>query len=75
MHIKNYSKGSPHTGQNGHHQKNLQTISAKEGVEKRGPSDNVGGNVNYAVTVENSTEVLKKPKQNYHMTQQYTSWI
>ena len=28
---------SPHTGQNGHHQKNLQTINAGEDVEKREP--------------------------------------
>ena len=35
-----------HTGQNGHHQKNLQTINAGEGVEKREHSCTVGGNVN-----------------------------
>jgi len=28
---------SPHTSQNGHHQKNLQTVNAREGVEKREP--------------------------------------
>ena len=26
MYIKNYCEGSPHTGQNGHHQKNLVTV-------------------------------------------------
>ena len=35
---ENYNEVSPHTGQNGHHQKNLQTINAGEGVEKREPS-------------------------------------
>ena len=33
-------------GQNDHHQKNLQTIDAGEGVEKRESSYTVGGNVN-----------------------------
>ena len=32
---------------NGHHQKNLQSINAGEGVEKREPSYTVGGNVNW----------------------------
>ena len=36
---------SPHSGQNVHHQKNLQTIKAREGVEKREQSSTVGGNV------------------------------
>ena len=43
---QNYHEVSPHTGQNGHHQKNLQTIDSGEGVEKREPSCTVGGNVN-----------------------------
>ena len=43
---QNYNEVLPHTGQNGHHQKNLQTINAGEGVEKREPSCTVGGNVN-----------------------------
>ena len=30
-----YNEISPHTSQNGHHQKSLQTITAGEGVEKR----------------------------------------
>ena len=34
---QNYNEVSPHTGQNGHHQKNLQTINAGEGVEKGEP--------------------------------------
>ena len=42
---------TPHTShlihsQNGHHQKNLETINAGEDVEKREPSCTVGGNVN-----------------------------
>ena len=40
-------KTTPHTTQNGHHQKNLQTINAGEGVEKREPSCTVDGNVNW----------------------------
>ena len=44
---QNYNEVSPHTSQNGHHQKNLQTINAGEGVEKREPSCTVGGNVNW----------------------------
>ena len=43
--IQNYSEVSPHTGQNGHHQKNLQTTNAGERLEKREPSCTVGGNV------------------------------
>ena len=44
---QNYKDISPHTSQNGHHhQKNLQTINAGEGVEKREPSCTAGGNVN-----------------------------
>ena len=43
---QNYNEVSPHMGQNGHHQKNLQTINAVEGVEKREPSYTVGRNVN-----------------------------
>ena len=37
---------SSHTTQNGHHQKDLQTINAGEGVEKREPLCTAGGNVN-----------------------------
>ena len=33
--------------QNGHHQKNLQTLNAGEGMEKREPSYTVGGKVNW----------------------------
>ena len=36
----------PHTNENGHHQKNLQTINAGEGMDKRELSCTVGGNVN-----------------------------
>ena len=43
---QNYHEVPPHTHQNSHHQKNLQTINAGEGVEKREPSHTVGGNVN-----------------------------
>ena len=33
--------------QNGHHQKSLQIINARKGVEKREPSYTIGGNVNW----------------------------
>ena len=35
------------TSQNGHHQKNLQTINTREGAEKKKPSYTVCGNVNW----------------------------
>ena len=44
---QNYNEVSLHTSQNGHHEKNSQTINAGEGVEKREPSYTVGGNVNW----------------------------
>ena len=34
---RNYNEVSPHTGQNGHQQKNPLTINAEEDVEKRDP--------------------------------------
>ena len=43
---QNYNEVSPHTHQNSHHQKSLQTINAGEGVEKREPSHTAGGNLN-----------------------------
>ena len=43
---QNNNEVSPHTGQNGHRQKNPQTINAGEGVEKREPSCIVAGHVN-----------------------------
>ena len=44
---QNYNEVSLHTNQNGHDQKNLQTINTGEGVEKREPSYTVGGSVNW----------------------------
>ena len=44
---QNYNEVPPHTGQNGHHQKHLQTINAGEDVEKREPSYMVGGDVTW----------------------------
>ena len=38
---------SPHSGLNGHYQKNLQAINAGKGVEKREPSGTVDGNANW----------------------------
>ena len=43
---QNYNVISTHTSQNADHQKNLQTINAGEGAEKREPSYTVSGNVN-----------------------------
>ena len=43
---QSYNEISSHTGQNGHHQKNLETINAGEGIKKSEPSCTVGGNVN-----------------------------
>ena len=60
---QNYYEVSPYTNQNGHHQKNLQTINAGEGVEKREPSYTVGGNVNcYSHYGEQYGSFLKKLK-------------
>ena len=43
---QNYNEISPHTGQNGYHQKvYIQTTNA-EGVEKRERSCTIGGNIN-----------------------------
>ena len=42
---QNYHEVPPHTHQNGHHQKNLQTINA--GCGKREPSYSASGNANW----------------------------
>ena len=42
---QNHNKVSLHIGQNGHHQRNLQIINAREGVEERESSYIAGGNV------------------------------
>ena len=42
-----YNEVSPHTSQNRDHKKNLQTVSAVDGVEKRGFSYTIAGNVNW----------------------------
>ena len=44
---QNYNELSPHTIQNGRHQKSLQTINAEEGVEKRELSYTVGENLSW----------------------------
>ena len=43
---QNYNEVSLHTSQNGHHQKNLQTINAGEDMQKREPSYTFGENGN-----------------------------
>ena len=53
---------SLHTGENGHHQKNPQTINSGEGVEKRRPSWTVDGNKDDTATVENSEEISLKTR-------------
>ena len=47
MQIKTTMRLSLHTSQNGHHLKSLQIVNVGEGMEKRGPSNTVGGNVNW----------------------------
>ena len=43
---QNHNEVSPHTSQNGPHQKNLLTVNAGEDVEKRELSQTAGRNVN-----------------------------
>ena len=54
--IKTIMRVSSHTSKNGHHQKNQQTIYAREGVMNGEPSYSVGGDVNCTATM-NSMEV------------------
>ena len=63
---QNYNELSLHTSQNGHHQKNLQTINTGEGVGKREPSYTVGGSVNW---YSHCGEQYGGSFKNYHMTQ------
>ena len=42
-----YNEVSPNANQNGHHQKNLQTLNAGEDVDQREPSYTVDGKVNW----------------------------
>ena len=44
---QNYNEVSPHNSQNGHYQKNVQTINAGGSVEKRIPCFMVRGNVSW----------------------------
>ena len=44
---QNDNEVSRHSGQNSHHEKNLQTINAGESLEKSEPSYTVTGNVNW----------------------------
>ena len=61
MQTKTTMRLSTHTSQNGNHQKYLQTINARESVEKREPSCNVGGNINwYLAIMENSMKASQK---------------
>ena len=44
---QSYNEVSPHTSQNGHHEKYLQKLNAGEGVEKGKPFCIIGRNVNW----------------------------
>ena len=44
---QNNSEVPPHASQNSHYLKNLQTINAGEGVEKREPFYTIGGHVSW----------------------------
>ena len=46
MQIKTTMRLSPDTCQNGHNKKNLQTINAQEGLEKKEPSYTIDRSVN-----------------------------
>ena len=50
---KNYNAVSPHTSQNGHHQKNVQIINAGESVEEKEPSYTVDGTVSWYSRLKN----------------------
>ena len=58
---QNYNEVSPHTNQNGHHQKE-QIISISQGVEKREPLSTFGGNVNWCGHYGNSMAIPQKIK-------------
>ena len=67
--------------QSGHHQKNLQTVNARESVEKRESSYNIGGNVNwynhyggqYAGSFSSQSQRKAMPKNVQTTTQLYSS--
>ena len=58
---ENYNEISPHTNHNGHHQKNLQLINAREGAEKW-----------ECKLAQPPWKFLKTLKQTYHMVQRKT---
>ena len=55
---QNHNKVSFHSSQNGHHLKNLQTINAKDGMQKRDPLSLLVGIYIGTATMQNSMEVL-----------------
>ena len=69
MQIKTTMRLSPHINQNGHHQKNPQTINAGEDVEKKKSSYTVGGNVNLYNHYGKEYADLKKKNRTKSMTQ------
>ena len=54
---QNYSDVSPHTGQNGRHQKNLQTIVLERVWRKGNPLTLLVGMQTNTATMENSVEI------------------
>ena len=44
---QNCNEASPHNSQNGHQQKNPQTIHAEESVKRREPSYTIGQKINW----------------------------
>ena len=58
---QNYYEVSPHTSQNGHHQKST-NINAGEGVEERESCYTVGGNVNWYKHNEKQSGASTKTK-------------
>ena len=54
---QNYNEASPHIGENGHHQKSLQTINAGEDMEKGNSLALLVGMKIDTATMENSMEI------------------
>ena len=52
-----------------------QITNAGENIEKREPSYTIGGNVNYVQSQWEKNMAVSQKIKNYHMTQQFHSWI
>ena len=73
MQLKTTMRLSLHTSQNGHHLKSLQIVNVGEGMEKRGPSNTVGGNVNWCNHYGGQHGGSLKTEK-YHRIQQAQFW-